>query len=154
MSLFMVRCSIWQPAYFSEEALEDKLVTVDRDSITVQEIMEKYKGKKTYIQFFANYCPVSQRSFKDVKQLQKEYPNVNYVFFSVDHTFHDWKRGLKDINLRGEHYYVPKKGDSRVATFLKLRSVPRFVVLNEESKIILFKDTKVSKAVKHKIEVP
>lgn len=154
ISLLMIRCSICKPSYFSKEALEDTLVTIDRDSITIQEIIGKYKGKKTYIQFFATYCPVSQRSFKAVKQLQKEYPNKNYLFFSVDHTFHDWKRGLESLDIKGTHYYLPKKGESKIAKFLKLKGVPRFMVLNEKGEIILYKATKISKTVKSKIKFP
>lgn len=145
-------CAAFQPKEFNKEALNEKLVTIKRDSITLRAILTKNKGKQQFVQVFATYCPISQDSFDDVIAFQKKHPLVNYVFLSVDHSYFDWKRGLKNIKVKGEHYYIPKKGKGALGKFLKLKTIPRFMILNEEGNIMLFKSSSVSKQVKNKIK--
>ncbi|WP_075344164.1 TlpA family protein disulfide reductase [Tenacibaculum agarivorans] len=136
------------PKLFSEKALNEKLVTLERDSISLSGILEKNKGKKVFAQVFASYCPVSQDSFDDVLQFQKENPDHEFVFLSVDHTYHDWKNGLKYVKPKGQFYYIPKKGDGDLGQFLKLKSIPRFLKIDEQGNIEVFKASKVSDKLK------
>ncbi|WP_420551394.1 TlpA family protein disulfide reductase [Tenacibaculum aiptasiae] len=145
-------CAVFQPKEFSTEALEEKLVTVNRDSITLKEIIKKNTSEKQFIQVFATYCPVSQDSFEDVIAFQKENPSIDYIFLSVDHSYHDWKRGLENIKVKGEHYYIPKKGKGKLGQFLKLKTIPRFMVLDNEGNIILYKTSSLSEKLKSKIK--
>ncbi|TYP97955.1 hypothetical protein C7447_103121 [Tenacibaculum adriaticum] len=149
LSVFIfVGCATFQPSSFSKSALDEKLVTLERDSITLQDILKKNAGKDKFIQVFASYCPVSQDSFKDVARFQKENPEKEYIFLSVDHTYHDWKRGLEYIKLKGQFYYVPKKGKGALGKFLKLKSIPRFLKIDKNENIKVYKTFKVSDKLK------
>ena len=150
--LIFSSCAVFQPKNFNSEALNEKLVTTNRDSITLKEILDKNKEKKTFIQVFATYCPISQDSFENVIDFQKKNPKINYVFLSVDHSYHDWKRGLEKIKVKGEHYYIPKKGKGQLGMFLKLKTIPRFIVLDKNGKILLYKSSSVSERLKNKID--
>ncbi len=141
-------CASFQPKVFTPAVLDEKLVTLDRDSITFNDIIETNKGKPSFIQVFASYCPYSQDSFDDVLQFQKEHPDYNYIFLSVDHTYHDWKRGLKYLKPKGQFYYVPEKGDSEFGKFIKLKSIPRFLKINKQGGIDVYKTSKVSDKLK------
>jgi len=145
-------CAVFQPKSFDKQALDEKLVTIKRDSITLREILTNNKGKQQFVQVFATYCPVSQDSFDDVIAFQKENPSIKYVFLSVDHSYFDWKRGLENIKVKGQHYYIPKKGKGKLGEFLKLKTIPRFLILNKKGEIQLFKSSSVSKKVKNKIK--
>ncbi|CAM1352329.1 TlpA family protein disulfide reductase [Tenacibaculum insulae] len=145
-------CAVFQPKNFSKEALSEKLVTTKRDSITLKEILQKNKGQKQFVQIFATYCPVSQDSFEDVVAFQKENPEIKYVFLSVDHSYFDWKRGLEKIAVKGQHYYIPKKGKGKLGAFLNLKTIPRFMILNANGEIELFKSSSVSKKVENKVK--
>ncbi len=150
--LMLSSCAVFQPKIFNKEALDEKLVTIKRDSITLREILTNNKGEQQFVQVFATYCPISQDSFDDVIAFQKKNPSIKYVFLSVDHSYFDWKRGLENIKIKGQHYYIPKKGKGKLAEFLKLKTIPRFLILNERGGIELFKSSSVSKKVKNKIK--
>lgn len=141
-------CATFQPKHFSTDALNEQLLTLDRKPITFQEILDKNSGTEKFIQIFATYCPVSQDSFYDVLAFQKENPNKTYIFLSVDHSYHDWKRGVKEIKPKGQFYYIPKKGEGALATFLKLKTIPRFLNIDKNGKIKVFKTSQVSKKLK------
>lgn len=143
--LIVSSCAVFQPKKFSNSALSEKLVTLDRDSITLQQVLEKNKGKQIFAQVFASYCPVSQDSFDDVLKFQKENPDKIYIFLSVDHNYYDWKRGLEYIKPKGQFYYIPKKGEGALGKFLKLKSIPRFLKIDENGTIKIYKTAKVSK---------
>ena len=145
-------CAIFQPKSFNKEALDEKLVTLERDSITLREVLANNKGKKQFVQIFATYCPVSQDSFEDVLVLQKKNPSIKYVFLSVDHSYFDWKRGLKNVKVKGQHYYIPKKGKGNLGKFLKLKTIPKFMIIDEKGEIKLFKSSSVSNKIKNKIK--
>ena len=150
--ILLSSCAVFQPKSFNSGALNEKLVTLNRDSITLKEIFKNNSEKKTFIQVFATYCPVSQDSFDDVIAFQKENPEINYIFLSVDHSYHDWKRGLEDIKVKGAHYYIPKKGKGQLGAFLKLKTIPRFLILDKNGEILLYKSSSVSERLKNKTD--
>lgn len=148
----LTSCAVFQPKEFNASALNEKLVTESRDTITLKEIIKKNKLEKQFVQVFATYCPVSQDSFEDVIAFQKENPTINYIFLSVDHSYHDWKRGLENIKVKGQHYYIPKKGKGNLGQFLKLKTIPRFMVLDKKGEILLYKTSSLSDKFKNKIK--
>jgi hypothetical protein len=92
-----------------------------------------------------------------VKQLQEEFPEVVFLFLSVDTKKSSWKYGVEKYNIIGEHYNLPKgmkKGN--LVDFLNLGWIPRYLVIDEKGQITLFKATKasdsnISKAVKKSV---
>lgn len=141
-------CAVFQPKTFTEEALNEKLVTLDRDSISFQEVLNKHSDKDKFVQIFTSYCPYSQESFKDVLKFQKENPEKEYIFLSVDHTYHDWKRGLEYVKPKGQFYYIPKKDEGALGQFLKIKTIPRFLSIDKSGKIKVYKTAKVTKKLK------
>ncbi len=141
-------CGVFQPKIFTKEALDEKLVTLTRDSISFREVLSKNRGKEIFIQVFASYCPVSQDSFDDVLSFQEKYDEKEYVFLSVDHTYHDWKRGVERIKPKGQFYYISKKGKGALGKFLNLKTIPRFLKVDKLGIIKVFKTSKVSEKLK------
>ncbi|WP_442265764.1 TlpA family protein disulfide reductase [Tenacibaculum sp. ZS6-P6] len=144
--VFFASCT--SPKVFSESALNEKIQTLNRETITFKEVLERNKGKKIFAQIFASYCPVSQDSFDDVLKFQKENPEFSFVFLSVDHSYYDWKRGLAYVKPKGQFYYIPEKGEGSLGKFLKLKSIPRFLKIDEQGNIEVFKTSKVSDKLK------
>lgn len=151
LAFIITNCATLHPNHFTLNALTEKLQTSERTEITLQEIVEKNKGKKSFVEIFATYCPVSKDSFYDVEEFQKKHPKINYIFLSVDHSFHDWKRGLKNIKPKGQFYYIQKKGKGELGKFLKLKTIPRFLVIDENGEILVFKSSKLSEKIKNQI---
>jgi thiol-disulfide isomerase/thioredoxin len=146
--LVLTSCASLKKRQFTEKALNEKLVTLERDSITLNQILSNSKGKQLFVQVFASYCPVSQDSFDDVLKFQKANPEKEYIFLSVDHSYYDWKRGLKYVKPKGQFYYIPRKGEGALGKFLKLKSIPRFLKINEQGEIEVYKSSKVSEKLK------
>jgi thiol-disulfide isomerase/thioredoxin len=136
---FLASCSLETPTEFSEKALLEKVYDLNDEVSTFKDVIDQYKGKKILIDVWASWCRDCIEGMPKVKALQKEFPEVVYLFLSVDEKNGSWKRGVKHYNVIGEHYNLPngmKKGD--LVDFLNVSWIPRYVVVDENGGISLF----------------
>jgi len=144
-AVLFLSCSIEKPTEFSDLALQDTGFTLQDSEITIDSILKTYKGKKVLIDVWASWCGDCIRGLPSIKNLQKKYPEVVFLFLSVDKNKAAWKNGIRRFKIQGEHYILPKgmkSGD--FVDFLNLGWIPRYVVVDENGKIILFKATRAS----------
>ncbi|MCI2229081.1 TlpA family protein disulfide reductase [Polaribacter sp. MSW13] len=143
--VFLSSCTFETPTQFSEKALNDKVTSLNGTQSTFKEIINQYKGKKVLIDVWASWCADCFKSLPKVKQLQKDFPDVVYLFLSVDEKSTSWKRAIQRFKIEGEHYNFPKgmkNGD--FVDFINLNWIPRYIVVDENGGIKLFKATKSS----------
>ena len=141
----LVSCNKETPTAFSEKAFNEKVYNLNDTPFTLQEVINQHKGKKILIDVWASWCRDCIEGMPKVKKLQKDYPEVVYLFLSVDENADSWKRGVKRYHVVGEHYNLPKgmkKGD--LVDFLNVSWIPRYMVINETGEIALFKATNAS----------
>ena len=135
-------CNLEKPTQFSEEANLEMLIGLDDSKITLREVLQQHKGKKILIDVWASWCADCIRGIPKVKKLQKGFPDVVYLFLSVDRSNPSWKRAIKKYNLVGEHYNLPQgMNDGNFVDFINLNWIPRYMVIDESGKIELFKAT-------------
>ncbi|WP_298879107.1 TlpA disulfide reductase family protein [uncultured Polaribacter sp.] len=143
--LIFMSCNFETPTQFSELALNEKVYTLNDTPYAFKDVLNKHKGKKIFIDVWASWCRDCLEGLPKVKELQKENPDVVFMFLSVDERINSWKRGVKRYQIKGEHYNLPKgmkNGD--LVDFLNLRWIPRYIVIDEQGKISLFKATNTS----------
>jgi thiol-disulfide isomerase/thioredoxin len=138
-------CNFERPTQFSELALKDTVHSIKDTSFSIEEMLQKYKGKKVLIDVWASWCGDCIKGFASVRNLQKEFPEVVFLFLSVDKSKNAWKNGIERFQLKGAHYNLPKgmkSGD--FVDFINLGWIPRYMMLNEQGEITLFKATNAS----------
>ena len=142
---FLTSCSLETPTEFTEKALQEKVYDLNGEVSTFKEVIDQHKGKKILIDVWASWCRDCLVGMPKVKELQKKFPEVVYLFLSVDEKKDSWKRGVKRYDVIGEHYNLPqgmKTGD--LVDFLNLSWIPRYVVVDENSQITLFNEIDAS----------
>jgi len=151
--IVFVSCSD-DPKEFSEEANLEMLIGLDDSKITLREVLYQQKGKKIFIDVWASWCKDCIAGFPKVKELQKEFPDVVFLYLSVDISNPSWKRAIERYNLVGEHYNLPKgMNEGDFVDFVNLNWISRYMVIDEKGQIQLFKatdpsDKKIIKALK------
>jgi thiol-disulfide isomerase/thioredoxin len=130
-----------QTTEFTQDALQDVFIDLNDNEVTFASILENHKGKTLFIDVWASWCGDCVRGMPGVKQLINENKNIQFVFLSVDRAQDKWKAGIKkyDIN-NGDHYYIKSgwKG-SAFCKAINLDWIPRYMVVDKEGKIALFK---------------
>ncbi len=140
-----------QESSFSTEALNDILITNEEAEVTFSEILETYKGKTILIDIWAGWCSDCIKGIPKVKKLQKRNKNVVFLFLSLDKTIENWKKAIKTFKIKGEHYYIASGWKGDFCSSLDLDWIPRYIVINPEGNIVLYKaikadDERISKA--------
>lgn len=141
------------PTAFSQEALSDTFTNLNGESSTLKSILEAHKGKKVFIDIWASWCKDCIKGIPKVKELQRNYPNVDYVFFSLDRTVPAWKKGIEKLEIKGDNYYMQNAKKGAFAKFVDIDWIPRYMVLDEKGNIKLFKaikadDSKITELLK------
>lgn len=154
LTIVFVSCNSNSPTIFTEEALSEKVYNLKDESFLFKDILAKNKGKKILIDVWASWCRDCLVGLPKIKQIQQDFSEVAYVFLSVDERTASWKRTVEKYNISGQHYNLPKgmkKGD--LVRFLKVSWIPRYLVIDENGKILVFKatnakDSQITKALK------
>lgn len=132
------------PTHFSSEALQEEFTNLQDEEVTFQSILDKYIGKKILIDVWASWCRDCITSLEDLKKLQKENSEVAYVFLSLDKNLKSWRKGIDRFQIEGDHYFMKEGKKAEFGNFLNLWWIPRYVVVNEEGEISMFKATEIT----------
>ncbi|CAM1334912.1 TlpA family protein disulfide reductase [Tenacibaculum aestuariivivum] len=141
---FFIKCVVKSPTEFSKEALEDVFISINKKEVRFKDILEENKNKKIVIDVWASWCKDCLESLPDVKKLQIQNPSVVFVYLSLDRDVQSWKLSVDRLNLKGEHYFMPSGWKGSLAKFLGLNYIPRYLVVSEDGKIIIFNKTKIT----------
>jgi thiol-disulfide isomerase/thioredoxin len=137
--LFSLTSCQAQETEFSKESLESKLTTIDNKAIPFEEILKQNHGKTVVIEVWASWCSDCVKSMPEVKELKDRFPDVAFVNLSCDKTFDAWKNGIEKHEVTGENYLIKDGMKGEFGASIKLDWIPRFIVINKEGKIVLFR---------------
>ena len=146
-------CNTETPTTFSDAALNDTFISLDGESIQFKDILKQHEGKKIVIDVWATWCRDCIVGMPKVKKLQEKFPDAAFVFLSLDRTQKAWKSGIEKYDVEGDHYYMQSGWDGAFGKFVDLDWIPRYMVVDSDGTIKLFKaikadDKKIKKALK------
>ena len=124
---------------FSKESLTAKLINSENQGITFEEILKQNQGKTVVIEVWASWCGDCVKNMPQVKKLKEKYSDVTFVNLSCDKTFDAWKSGIEKHEVTGENYLIPDGMKGEFGSSIKLDWIPRFIVIDKEGKIVLFR---------------
>ena len=128
-----------QKTKFSEKALSETLLTTDGNQIKFQDILNAQKGKTTVIEVWASWCGDCVKAMPKLKEVQASYPNVSYVFLSMDKTADKWKLGIEKHELKGSHFMANDGMKGAFGTAIDLDWIPRYIIIDKTGKIVVYR---------------
>ena len=70
------------------------------------------------------------------KALKEKNPAIDFVYFSLDRSHEQWKRGLNKYNIaEQENYWFDEGWKNNFNNYIDLNWVPRFMVIDQTGKI-------------------
>ncbi len=124
---------------FSKESLTAKLINIENQGISFEEILKQNQGKTVVIEVWASWCSDCIKSMPQVKDLKEKYKEVAFINLSCDKNFEAWKSGIEKFEVSGDNFLIPDGMKGEFGTSIKLDWIPRFIVINKEGKIVLFR---------------
>lgn len=128
-----------QQKSFSEAALNDVFLSENNEEITLSEILQQYKDKTIFIDVWASWCKDCIVGMPKVQKLREENPEVVFLFLSLDKETESWKHGIEKYGIVGENYFIPSGWKGAFCSSIDLDWIPRYMVINSEGKISLYK---------------
>jgi thiol-disulfide isomerase/thioredoxin len=132
-------CAQKEATSFKKEGLENVMVNTDKQPITFAEILKKNEGKTIVIDVWASWCSDCVKGMPKVKALQEKFPEIIYVFISMDKTYEAWLKGIEKHELKGEHYLTSDGMKGVFGKSIDLDWIPRYMVVDKTGKIALYK---------------
>ena len=137
--LAVTSCTRAQKTEFPQEVLNDIFLTLEEQELTFSEILNTHKGKTIVIDVWANWCRDCIIGMPKLKELQGDYPDVAFIFLSMDKSIGSWKAGLKKYNLKGSHYFLTSGWKGDFSKGIDLDWIPRYMIVDSEGGIILYR---------------
>jgi len=99
--------------------------------------LSDFKGKYVYIDVWATWCGPCRQEIPFLTTIEKEYAKKNIVFVkvSVDTDKMAWETMVKEQKLTGTQLYAGG-WDTPIANDYVIKSIPRFILIDKEGKII------------------
>lgn len=99
---------------------------------------DKYLGKLTVIDFWATWCIPCLEKLPELKEINEKYgKKINLISISIDRDIPLWKEVVKKKEMNWENLCDGLGSRSPVAIDFNIDSIPRLLILNENS-IILY----------------
>lgn len=124
---------------FSQAALDNKLVSLDGKEIAFKDIIGKYRGKTVVMEVWASWCGDCVKAMPKLKELQKNNPNVAYLFISMDKAEDKWKAGIEKHQIKGDHFWATDGMKGKFGQSIDLDWIPRYVIIDKTGKIELYR---------------
>ncbi|WP_345007526.1 TlpA family protein disulfide reductase, partial [Snuella lapsa] len=128
---------------FPESALNTKLLSKYGDTLTLGEIFNRSNKRIRVINFWASWCPpcISEiqkaQNFRDKLSVEN---NVEWIYLSIDEDEKKWLKKSEELesylNVRNQ-YLVINVTNSPLVRYLKVHSIPRYIILNKQNEIVL-----------------
>lgn len=121
---------------FDSLALSQTLVDLNGNTSTIGEVINLHKGKPILIDLWASWCKDCITGLPKLKALQNQYPDIVYLFLSLDRTEGAWKKAIEKYEIEGEHYWFNTEWKNNFTEYVGLNWIPRYMLIDSEGKIV------------------
>jgi thiol-disulfide isomerase/thioredoxin len=124
----------WDPVLPGKPVPDFTFTDIKGDSVKLSDL----KGQLVYIDIWATWCGPCIAEHPHWDALKEEYKDKTVVFLtvSIDETREPWEKMVKRKKMDGLQWFAANAWQSELTQFFMVNSIPRFLFLDKEGKII------------------
>ena len=134
-----------------EQILSQQLRSEKGEMIFLSNVL--HQQKLIYVDLWASWCGPCIAEIPLEKELISELNKnieVEFIFISLDETEERWKKAMKKINIGKSHYRLPDGFSSKLTTYLNIKTIPRYLVIDKNGSLISYDAPRPSDILKDK----
>lgn len=127
----------FEPTFKDASARENILINQKGDKFTLNDILAKHKGKKVYVDFWASWCAPCRAEMPSSKKLEKSFPNVVFLYLSLDKVQKDWLEAMKFEGLKESNSFL--FANIETDDFLnkhEVNMIPRYMIFDKNGVLV------------------
>lgn len=105
----------------------------------IKSIIEESGCRLAIVDFWASWCKPCMEELPFAKKVMNEYPQIKYIFISIDKSKSDWLNATKirpDIFRSTNSFIVTEINDKDILSKLKVTTIPRYILLDNNGQIL------------------
>lgn len=124
----------WEPISPGKTVPDFTFTDIKGDSVKLSDL----KGQLVYIDIWATWCGPCIAEHPNWDKLKEEYKEkpVAFLTVSIDDTREPWEKMVKNKKMEGLQWFASNAWQSELTQYFMVNSIPRFILLDKEGKII------------------
>lgn len=122
------------------ESSDIELLDQSGKRLNFGKLLEKYKGKVVYVDFWASWCQPCIQEMPAAKELRKTYVDndVVFIYLAINDKEGTWKKAVSTAELSdvSNNYLILNTKTSAVLKELNIKTIPRYIIYDKQGKLI------------------
>ncbi len=110
----------------------------DINSNVLKSILESYRGRVVYIDFWAPWCSPCMKEMDYSKQIQEYYKDeeVTFLFLANSCNEETWKATIANKGLTGDHILLTSAQYSELRELFEIGGIPHYAIIDRKGNIV------------------
>jgi thiol-disulfide isomerase/thioredoxin len=111
----------------------------DGSEKSFQEVMDQFKGKVVFIDFWASWCGPCRGEFKyspEIHEKFKDNKDIVFLYITFDRNEDAWKAAVEKFGLSGYHIYPGNDLKGEVYQKFEVTGIPRYMIMGKDGRVI------------------
>ncbi len=122
------------------EEKEVNLLTIQKKTKTLNQIIKENEGKIIYVDFWASWCLPCRKAMPSSRILKEKYAikDIVFIYLSIDSDFDKWLLASKKEMLENYsyNYLILNYDKSEYLKILNVSAIPRYIIYDKEGKLV------------------
>lgn len=124
--------------YQKPEIAAINLENINGKLLSFSDVIERQSGKISYVDFWASWCLPCRNEFPESRKLITDFPDVSYIFISIDQDKDQWIDAVKKESLPVDNCYRLRDSDiNEVQRIFEFTGIPHYVVFGKNGSLII-----------------